>query len=157
VDINATNKMSVDSESRKLIARAICSYTDGKIDNFQFDDILSECRTGDNLCNAIIQCLWYFYDDCTRSRLTKNPQVRMQQLPYFKRWELLLLTMIDFEDSRLREVLESRPPRKGIWGRVNDIFYGRRPAFASNEYWPFSTRREWESLGISFEYSESHE
>ena len=141
--------MAVDSESRQLISGAIRSYLNGEIDNFRLDDILCECRTSDGLVGAITDSLWYLYDDCTRSHFRDDAAATVSRL--LKRWEQLLLTSIDFDAPEHTDALLTRPPRSGIWGKVNDIIYGRRPGFASNPFWPLTSAAEWERLGIACE------
>lgn len=142
--------MAIDIESRQRISGAIRSYLNREIDNFRFDDILCECRTSDGLINAIIDSLWYLYDDCTRSRF-RNNEAAAAISPLLKRWEQLLLTNIDFDEPLRKDVMLTRPQRPGIWGKANDFFYGRRPGFASNPFWPLTSAAEWENLGIAFE------
>lgn len=148
--------MAVDTESRRTISRAIHSYLDNEIDNFRFDDILCECRTSDGLVNAIVETLWFFYDDCTRSHFRDNVKVANGRAPWLERWERLLQTDIDFDQPERKGVLITRPPRSGIWGKVNDLFYGLRPSFASNKFWPLSSADEWNQLGITFDDRRAH-
>jgi hypothetical protein len=142
--------MAVDTESRRIVSKAIQSYQASEIDNFQLDDILSECRTSDELVNAIIESLWYFYDDCTRSTFRNAPAAEAISR-WLRRWEQLLITSMDFGEAARKDVILMRPRRPGFLGKVNDIFYGKRPGFATNPFWPLASAAEWESLGIAYE------
>jgi hypothetical protein len=148
--------MSVDIDSRRIVCEAIHAYVNDEIDNFRFDDILGECHTSDGLCNAIIGALWYFYDDCTRCHFPKHWKSAEAQAPYLERWERLLQTSIDFDEAERARVVLNAPSRPGIWGKVNDLFYGKRPGFASNPFWPLSSSEEWSALGIPYDDSMLH-
>lgn len=143
--------MAVDMESRRIIRDGIRAFRENEIDNFQFDDILWHCETDDGLCNSIIDALWYFYDDCKKHYFRDHLTADSAAPAYLRRWQSLLYTTIDFDQPQLARVMHAKPRRVGIWGKVNDMFYGRRPGFASNPFWPLTNAAEWESLGIAYE------
>jgi hypothetical protein len=143
--------MAVDIESRQRIGDAIRSYLNNEIDNFRFDDVLGECHSSDRLVNAIIESLWFLYDDCTRSHFRDNAAAAAALTPCLERWEHLLRSRVDFDEPDRERCLLSRPPRPGLWGKVNDWFYGLRPSFATNRFWPLSSAAEWNELGIPFD------
>jgi hypothetical protein len=142
--------MAVDFESRRKVSDAIRSYLNNEIDNFRFDDVLGECQTSDGLVNATIESLWFLYDDCTRSHFRDNA-ASAELTASFARWERLLRSSVDFDEPERKRCLLERPPRPGLWGKINDLFYGLRPGFATNQFWPFSSAVEWAELGIPFD------
>lgn len=142
--------MPVDRPARDLVGRAIQSYVRGEIDNFQFDDALENVRTSDPLINEIIVAAWYFYDDVRPHPFARSEDDVRHRKPWLDRWSQLLKAEVDFDAPERLAILKSQHKRRGLWGLVNDLFYGRQPAFASNAFWPLSSEREWHELGIPF-------
>lgn len=142
--------MPVDRPARNVVSRTLQSYLRGEIDNFQLDDTFCGVRTDDPLVNEVVAATWYFYDDTRRHQFAQSEEYVRHRGPWLERWSQLLLTEIEFEIPERLAVLQARLRRRGLWGVVNDLFYGRQPAFACNAFWPLSSEQEWLELGIPF-------
>ncbi len=79
--------MSVDIDARKQLAEAINKYINDEIDNFEFDDVITDIKTKDKTVKWCVSSLWYCYDDLKQHRAVLSK----------REWDLLqrMLLLLD--------------------------------------------------------------
>lgn len=88
----------IDRAARTELAEFIRAYLDERLTAFEFDDAIFDLETDDPTVNAVVDKLWYFYDDIKDHKVHATKEVWDE----IQRYLLLLESDAELEVKHLR-------------------------------------------------------
>lgn len=134
----------VDRKARDQLMDVIGRLVAGRIDNFDFDEVVESVQTDDMGVVEIRKAMWYVYDDLCRHKLTKKWALSDAQKNIVERFILFLRSNIEYQwpPQPLQNPLARLFVGLPSFGYVPRHLDKKWQASGNWEVWPFKTLGE---------------